>query len=590
MTTASSYFRLKSLKIKNYKNIKDFDIDFSNKDGVTVLIGNNGCGKSNIIEAMSSIFAGLYQKKLHTPDFFYAIKYEINGSIVDLSWDKSSYKVKIDNVSSNLDKLSQDYLPKNVIACYSGENKRLWETYYEPYYKKYISSVKKSESMPNLPMIYINRYNIEISLITLFFYDFNTFEDIKIFCHSTLKIKKVTEIIFTFDTSKISKWKENSVLQMVKKISEVEQISDLPKNISISLDSLKNRLSYMNEKELFKTLYAATMPKKYKIITDIVLKIELNNGDQIVASDLSEGENKLLLMTTILESVADENSLLLFDEPDAHIHICRKAELKNCFEKYVNRESIITTHSPTLAVKFEERHIEGICLDENGYTSKIDGQKAKLVAELTNKMWNIQEQNLFLASNKPVILLVEGKTDKIHIEEAFKRLKSSYSELDFDVFAMNGSEHIREVLIGLNSSDICWNKKFIGLFDNDKAGQNDIKNGFEKDNANCVIKHVRYGDRAPSNSFFAFLLPNSATSIKDFTIENCYDDRKYEEAYKMAVEKKSGHFGQLSIDKIADDLKNDSKIILAENAKNFRNDDFEKFKEIFNIVKEIADL
>lgn len=588
MTTTSSYFRLKSLKIKNYKNIKDFDIDFSNKQGVTVLIGNNGCGKSNIIEAMSSIFAGLYRKNLHTPDFCYAIKYEINGSTVDLSWDKTSYKVKIDNDSSNLDKLSRDYLPKNIVACYSGENKRLWETYYEPYYKKYISSIKKSESIPNLPMIYINRYNIEISLITLFFYDFDTFEDIKEFCHSTLKIKKVTEIIFTFRISKINEWQENNVLQMVKNISGVKQISELTPNVSISLDSLRSRLSYMSEKELFKTLYAATMPKKDKIITDIVLKLELNNGDHIVASDLSEGENKLLLMTTILESVADENSLLLFDEPDAHIHVCRKVELKNYFEKYANRESVITTHSPTLAVKFEEQHIEGICLDENGHSSKIDGQKAKLIAELTNEMWNIQEQNLFLASNKPIILLVEGKTDKIHIEEAFKRLKKSYSDVNFDVFAMNGSEHIREVLIGLNSSDICWNKKIIGIFDNDKAGQRDIANGFEKENVNDKIRHVKCGDREPSKNFFAFLLPNSERSIKDFTIENCYDAQKYEEAYKTAVEKKSGYFGQLSIDKIADDIKNDSKIILAENAKKFSDNDFEKFKEIFDIVKEIA--
>ena len=39
---------------------------------------------------------------------------------------------------------------------------------------------------------------------------------------------------------------------------------------------------------------------------------------------------------------------------------------------------------------------------------------------------------------------------------------------------MNSSEHIREVLIGLSCSEIKWNKKFIGIFDNDVAGNKEI--------------------------------------------------------------------------------------------------------------------
>ena len=77
---ASSYFRLQYLKIENYKNIKCIEFDFSNKDGITVLIGNNGCGKSNVLEALSSIFAGLFQNRLHKPDFEYVIRYRINDN------------------------------------------------------------------------------------------------------------------------------------------------------------------------------------------------------------------------------------------------------------------------------------------------------------------------------------------------------------------------------------------------------------------------------------------------------------------------------------------------------------------------------
>ena len=592
---ADSCFRLQYLKIENYKNIKRIEFDFSNKDGITVLIGNNGCGKSNILEALSSIFAGLYQNRLHKPGFDYIIRYSINNNAVEISLSGTAYSISVNNTPLSKTALSKrkDCLPKNVIACYSGECQRLWGYYFLTYYNNYISAIKKSSSIPELPMIYINRYNIEIALLTLFFYDFDVFEDIREFCADTLKIKRIQVITLHYNPQKIREWSDNPVLRMVKVLNDVD-VDGVPvlsaDRITLSLDELKSKLSYMGERDLFKVLYAATMPKDDKVITSIELKLELNNGDVISSSDLSEGEKKYLLLKVILETIADENSLLLFDEPDAHIHLCRKSELKELFDKYYNRENVITTHSPTLAVKFDDKHIEGLCLDKNGYTSKIDGNKAKLVAELTKGMWNIQEQNIFLSSNKPVTLLVEGKTDKIHIEEAFKRLKADYQDLDFDVFAMNSSEHIREILIGLSCSEIQWQKKFIGIFDNDKAGQSDINNGFEKESSSNAIKHVKYKDGVPSKSFYAFLLQKTDGFKESFTIENCYDAQKYEEAYNQAVEEKKGHFGGLSIDKIADDIKNKSKIILAEQAKSFDAKDFEGFKSIFDLVKEISSL
>ena len=211
---------------------------------------------------------------------------------------------------------------------------------------------------------------------------------------------------------------------------------------------------------------------------------------------------------------------------------------------------------------------------------------------MTDNIWNVSDQNTFLASTKPMTLLVEGKTDKIHIEEAFRRLRGDYPELDFDVFSMNSSEHIREVLIGLSCSEIKWDKKFIGIFDNDQAGQRDIGNGFEKENGKEQIKHVKYKDGIASNNFYAFLLPvaNGYDKKDGFTIENCYSPDKYEQAVVQAVSDKQGHFAGLSIDKIADDIKNKSKTLLANSCKSFADNDFEGFKPIFDIIEEIRQL
>ncbi len=591
---ASQFFKLKSLSIRGYKNIKSLDINFDDKNGITVLIGKNGCGKSNVLEAISSIFAGLYKDRFHKPNFDYKIHYEINGSDIEIDHTMSKYTFRADTTfytKTAFHKESKRFLPKNVIACYSGESQRLWDSFYWPYYKEYISDIKKSDIIPELPMLYINRYNLSISLLTLFLFDLDTFKDIKEFCSVKLNIKEIKSVSFVYNIKKIKEWKDNSVLQMIKRINKVDNFSLLSADkVTLSLPELKNRLSYMGERESFKTFYAATMPKEDKVITSISCDIVLNSGETIGIDDLSEGEKKSLLITTILEVLADEQSLLLFDEPDSHVHISRKADLKEIFDKYSNRENIITTHSPTLAVKFEG-HIEGLGLDDKGHTVKIDSEKAKLVSAITDGMWNTLEQNIFLASNKPMTLLVEGKTDKIHIEAAYKYLRKYYSHLDFDVFAMNSSEHIREVLIGMSCSEIKWEKQFVGIFDNDSAGIKDIGNGFEKEKTEEKIKHVKYKDGVPSTSFYAFLLPKSSGyTDKDFTIENCYDASKYEEAFSTALEDKKGFFVGLSIDTIADDLKNKSKIILANKAKSFAASDFEGFRPIFELLDKIRKL
>ena len=46
-------FRLKSVYIEKYKNIQDQTFDFSNSNGYVALIGLNGSGKSNLLEAIS---------------------------------------------------------------------------------------------------------------------------------------------------------------------------------------------------------------------------------------------------------------------------------------------------------------------------------------------------------------------------------------------------------------------------------------------------------------------------------------------------------------------------------------------------------
>lgn len=557
---------IQSLYIKNFKNIKEQTFNLSSHNGLTLLIGNNGCGKSNILECISSIFKNLYQQnKEFETDF--TINYKM-------------YDGSIANIECKDKKLSQPIatqsLPKRIIAIYSGEEQRMWEKYYLPSYSKYIKEINKQAQIASWPsMLYLNKYYWDIALLSILCSDS---DDNKSFIKDILGITAVENIQFTINPANYENYNNSPVLTFI------ESLNHTP---NFSLDDFKTFIEKqdIDIDTLFMYLYIAFTPNKSKILEAII--IHFNGG--LTTKDLSEGQKKLLLIKAALEYTGSENTLYLLDEPDAHIHIINKIKLLEIIQQYTNnRHVILTTHSPSMAASVDIKHILSLGTDSNGFMICADKDKCKLVADLTNDLWNLDQQNAFITSNKPITVLVEGQTDKTHIEEAYKRLKSKYPNLDFDVFSMNSSEHIREVLIGLSCSEIKWGKKFIGIFDNDVAGNKDINSGFEKEN-NEKFKHVKCKDAVASSNFYAFLLPKTDgyNPKEPFTIENCYPSDKYQEAVEQAVAEKRGYYSGLSIDKVADDIKNKSKTILAANCKSFKDEDFNNFSAIFDLIDKI---
>ena len=51
--------RIDRLKIDNFKNLKDFQIEIDETQLTSVFIGRNGAGKSNLLEAIVIIFRDL---------------------------------------------------------------------------------------------------------------------------------------------------------------------------------------------------------------------------------------------------------------------------------------------------------------------------------------------------------------------------------------------------------------------------------------------------------------------------------------------------------------------------------------------------
>lgn len=561
--------KIKSLKIvdKAYKNL-DINLD-NNTSNIMAFIGNNGSGKSNVLEAISIIFKYLYQRKDKEIPFDFSLTYEIGGGkLVEITKSRTTVITKINGVQKS-DPYSD--LPKQVVAIYSGEEDRLWRNHYEPMYNDFISKINKGSQVEIPKMLYLNKFYWPISLLCLLLNRSNNSEDK--FCEDILGINKVHAVKFEFNKNVYQSYLENNVLQFVRTIDSKNEYN---------LAELQKAIINYDISDVFKYLYIAFTPKDRKILQNITIKY---NDENLEIEDFSEGEKKMILIKAALEFAAQEDSLFILDEPDAHIHLSNKMQIKKVLEEYErNRQVIITTHSPTLTDCLDNASI--YMLDRG---KLISTEKQKVLEDISGEFWNRFQQNTFISSKSPIILLVEGKLDKIHINNAYKALKEEYSDLRFDIFCLNSETKIQPFLSGLYESDFETDKLYIGLFDREKKILDDFKNkkNYQTIENKNFFKIIESNNKKNTN-YFVTTLPEIEDKKCDCSTEVMYEYVKWEEAYQQAVKNTLGKTKDKSINKYCEDVLKDAKNILAENSNSFVKEDFKNFRNLFDLIRDIV--
>lgn len=598
--------RLKYLKIIGFKNLSTLELNFETKDGLTVLIGNNGSGKSNILEAISEIFAKLFMAKTTNyrtfnkfiPSFYFIIEYTLNDTNIKIDFleEYNEYRFFInDELASraNVLQYKNNYLPSQIIANYSGEEDRLYKKYYSHFYKSYIKALTNSQlsSYPKQELLYIDSYYWSISFLTMLYSQLPNVDE---FLRDYLNVSTVDEIEIVLNKPTWARGRvftienvaNNKIIRFLNELyshKDSEQTIRESKKISFKITNdivqkLQSIQSIGSEKEFFISMSAA-------YCSGLVESINIRYNTILNIESMSEGQKKLILTKAILEFLSDENALVLLDEPDSHIHIANKIKFKDLLLSYENRENIITTHSPTLTHSFDEKHITMI---NQGQIE--DRRKQEVFSQITDGIWNYQEQSIFLSSNKNVILLVEGKHDKIHIEESFKRLKSEYNALDFEVFSTDGAGNLKQLVVGFSTSDYDFEgKKVIAIFDDDQDG----RKGMSRENFEPLTPSNPIHRLKSNNNFFGFLLPKQDGFTSECTIENMYSAEKYQMAFNQVVERRmqtSTFFDNKSIDNISKAIKDDAKNQLANNCKEFTPEDFLHFRQVYALIQEIKNL
>lgn len=579
--------RLKKLFIESYKNIQG-EYSFEENQGYIALIGLNGSGKSNLLEAISLVFDVLYGIKESAPIGNFWIEYELDGEVCFYGTvDKSFNSIELDK---------HPKLPSSLISCYSGEDNRLWNFCYKDYYVRFFNAaVGGGEYKPK--SLYVNKYCWKIAFISLLF---SENEEVKSFIRDILKID-TQDVTVRFVRRAGNNITNHDASNWLTRIEEKYSDDAIPVEELKYEDLMCNVYPDLTpDSQIFYYLYFLHMPEKNakvgmradKLIENI--DIHVNGYD---FNDLSEGEKKLILIECITKILGDKDSLVLLDEPDAHTHIALKKELLKAISDFEG-QTIMTTHSPMfLNKRWEGYHKECIFYMHDGQVEKADGLAH--LSDLTDGAIDYFEGSFILSSKK--ILVVEGKYDDKYLKKAISVLKKQddkYSKLNqITIMSSNGASEAVEIYNQILAPCETRIDQIVFLFDYDDGGW---KDGWKKINAvsdgNSKILPMFYQDDYESASYptstEGVKRDNGKESIKSensYMVEDLFAPKAYEDIVIPVINSRSHkEFRSLTIGKKG--TAGAIKKHIEDEYNNFMDEWFNGFKPVLDKLLEVFNL
>lgn len=142
--------RIDRVYIDGFRNLKDVEADFDEGCLTTVIIGQNGAGKSNLIEAIVEIFRHLdppSSKHVGKLRFTFEIDYIIKGRQVRAGNRDGSTKVTVDGEPMPMGRFQDgkdELFPDLVFGYYSGTGRRL-EKLFDDHQARYYNVINKDK-------------------------------------------------------------------------------------------------------------------------------------------------------------------------------------------------------------------------------------------------------------------------------------------------------------------------------------------------------------------------------------------------------------------------------------------------------------
>lgn len=442
--------RIDWLWVDEYKNLSDLTIDFSQDHLITVLIGRNGTGKSNVLEALTVIFRDLLMSE-RVPSLKYRIAYEIQDRWVFIDADpnrKEVYRAKTVSkdehpepypVGASFDDLegktisrtkligeASEHLPRFLFGYYSGESERMKEVF-RAYLKNYDDKLI-ADNDPGLKRMFFAE-PVHSNFVLLSFI-VNNKAQTDAFLQKQLGLEEggIESVLFVLKqpywhnkkaTGGDSRfWNSKGIVRdFLSKLYEISlapirikrrEMYDVRRSRTLEylylyakdIDALRELAKGKSSAEFFRDLESTHVSG---LIDEVRIRVKLKKNDgSVTFRELSEGEQQLLTVLGLLQFTSAEESLFLLDEPDTHLNPRWSVEYIQHIRDFLKDESdnsqsshvLLATHNPIAVAELLKEQVQILRRDDetlgiSAEEPKVDPMGMGYAGVVTSEMFDL---------------------------------------------------------------------------------------------------------------------------------------------------------------------------------------------------------
>lgn len=412
--------RLDKVSIDGFKNLQALELDFDERQLTTVLIGQNGAGKSNLIEAITQVFRWVDLRR-DEPRFRYRVAYRIQPSghtvseppRVCLSNFPGEPAICVDGREvkrAEFEKRKTEWFPDLVFGYYSGGSRRL-EALFDSHQRRYYDDIKLEDDEKKVTkaqearrLFYCRPIHGVLALMALF-----AFPDPKVTAElaSRLGITGFHSLLVLFREPWFAKGKRADAEDLwgaggpagraarrfkqlafypfalegnaVDDYRDKKQVEPQFAAFLPSLSRLQQLAQqFKNEREMFYALEAMDISDLVREIQVWVTRSNDASGD-VGFADLSDGERQLLMVLGLIRVSRGKRALFLLDEPDTHLNPHWQHSYLNLIEEWTgiaaekeHCQIVLTSHNPLTISALSRDEVRVISIDQRSNAVMVE--------------------------------------------------------------------------------------------------------------------------------------------------------------------------------------------------------------------------
>jgi predicted ATPase len=388
--------KIRRFRIDSFKNLRQFEITFCTDSLTTVIVGKNGTGKSNLLEAIVLVFRNLDLNEM--APFSYELEYETRGRVIDVAAKAGAQPTAtIDGTSAKLSEVRAAYLPEYVIGYYSGPSNRL-ETHFEKHQTLYYRELLAGNDGAHRRLFYARLVHSQFVLLSFFIERDDAGLEL---LRDLLGVDGLDSVLLVMRqppwTSREGDdrfWNAKGVVQAF--LDRVYNYALAPLRLDqriatefVKTTKLEHLYLYLKSEDQLRRLgrdvgdrkrFFAMLESTYtsKLLSEVRIRVRLAATKHCLTfRELSEGEQQFLTVVGLLRFTRSDESLFLLDEPDTHLNPNWAMTYLPMLNRAVGGDDtsqiVMTTHDPLV--------VSGLTRHEVRVLEKRDGRIASFVPD-----------------------------------------------------------------------------------------------------------------------------------------------------------------------------------------------------------------